>query len=340
MSNPVVSIPPARLPIDEVDPGVPRLISVTVPVYNEVANLSALYEGLVGVLDAQSAPWEIIWVDDGSRDGSSDLLERLAAADRRVKVVRFRRNYGQTAAMMAGVDFASGDVIIPIDADLQNDPRDIPRLLEKLDEGFDVVSGWRSERKDAAVRRNLFSRVANRLISFISGVHLHDYGCTLKAYRKGVIKDVRLYGEMHRFIPIYASWMGARITEIPVEHHPRIHGKSNYGIERVLKVLLDLVVVKFLARYAEKPMYVFGTAAIISFLVSFGAGVWSLYLKFVDGLSFIQTPLPLLFAMSSIMGVMCILMGLTAELVMRTYFESQGKTTYRVESVRNLESRD
>jgi glycosyltransferase involved in cell wall biosynthesis len=325
---------------EALDSDAPQLISVTVPVFNEAENLSTLYERLVAVLETQSIPWEVVFVDDGSRDASVQILEGIGERDRRIKVVRFSRNYGQTAAMMAGVDFASGDVIIPIDADLQNDPHDIPRLLEKLEEGFDVVSGWRRDRKDAAVRRNWLSRVANRVISFISGVPLHDYGCTLKAYRKGVIKDVRLYGEMHRFIPIYASWMGARIAEIPVDHHPRIHGKSNYGIERVLKVLLDLIVVKFLARYAEKPMYVFGMAAIISFLVSLGAGVWALYLKFFDGLSFIQTPLPLLFAMSSIMGVMCILMGLTAELVMRTYFESQGKRTYRVAGVRNLESRD
>jgi glycosyltransferase involved in cell wall biosynthesis len=301
--------------------------------------LRALLERLRQVLDDQPIAWEIIFVDDGSHDGSGAILADLALTDDRVKVVKFRRNFGQTAAMMAGVDFSSGDVIIPIDADLQNDPRDIPLLLKKLEEGYDVVSGWRRDRKDARVRRNLLSRIANTLISWISGVRLHDYGCTLKAYRRRVIKDVRLYGEMHRFIPIYASWMGARITEIPVAHHPRAHGRSNYGVERILKVVLDLIVVKFLARYAEKPMYIFGTAGIISLLVSAASAAWAVYLKIVDGISFILTPLPLLFVLSAITGVMCILMGLTSELVTRTYFESQGKTTYLVSSTRNFDSR-
>jgi glycosyltransferase involved in cell wall biosynthesis len=315
-----------------------RSISITVPVFDEEKNIPILYEKILEVLETIGIPWELILVNDGSRDGSASALDLLAAKDVRVRVVHFRRNFGQTAAMMAGVDFASGDVIIPIDADLQNDPRDIPNLLSKIEEGYDVVSGWRRDRKDHRVRRNFLSRLANRLISFISGVELHDYGCTLKAYRRDVIKDVRLYGEMHRFIPIYASWFGAKITEIPVTHHPRIHGKSKYGIERIMKVVLDLIVVKFLARYSEKPMYVFGSAGALSLSISFASGMWALYLKIFQDVSFIETPLPLLVVMTGITGIMCFLMGLTAELVMRTYFESQSKATYLVSRVENPKS--
>jgi len=313
------------------------MISITIPVYNEEKNLPILYEKLQAALQRCGQSWEIVLVNDGSRDQSAAVLDGLAAKDPRIKVVHFRKNFGQTAAMMAGVDHASGDVIIPMDADLQNDPEDIPRLLEKLDDGYDVVSGWRKNRKDHAVRRNLVSRIANRLISLISGVHLHDYGCSLKAYRKSVIKDVRLYGEMHRFIPIYASWLGARITEIPVEHYARQFGSSNYGMERVVKVVLDLIVVKFLARYAQKPMYVFGFAGLCSFAISLVSGLLAFYLKFARGISFILTPLPLLFVMTFVTGVMCILMGLLAEIIMRIYFEAQGKPTYLVRETRNLE---
>jgi glycosyltransferase involved in cell wall biosynthesis len=310
---------------------------VTVPVYNEAPNLPKLLDQLKSVLDANNLDWELIFVNDGSNDDSEHLLLGYAEQDPRVKVVTFRRNYGQTAAMMAGVDYASGDIIVPIDADLQNDPEDIPALLAKLDEGYDVVSGWRRDRKDHRFRRNLLSRVANRLISLISGVHLHDYGCSLKAYRKRMIKDVRLYGEMHRFIPIYANWQGARIAEIPVNHRPRIHGASNYGADRILKVVLDLIVVKFLVGYAEKPMYVFGTAGVVSLLISFFSGLWALYLKFGEGVSFIQTPLPLLVVLTGITGIMCFLMGLIAELLVRTYFESQDKKTYLVRETVNLD---
>eukprot|EP01034_Spumella_vulgaris_P010497 gene10497-13318_t len=220
----------------------------------------------------------------------------MAAADSRVKVVHFRRNAGQTAAMMAGIDFASGDVLIPLDADLQNDPADIPRLLAKLDEGYDVVSGWRKDRKDDSLRRNLPSRIANSLISRVSGVALHDYGCSLKAYRRDVIKGVKLYGEMHRFIPIYASWNGARVTELPVTHHARRFGVSKYGLERIAKVFLDLMVVKFLDRYAQKPIYVFGGFGLVNLAVSFLAGLWAIILKLFYGTSFILSPLPLLAA--------------------------------------------
>lgn len=312
------------------------MISVIVPVYNEEASLANLYEQVSEVLRALNQPWELILVNDGSTDRSQQKLDELAARDSAVKVIRLRRNLGQTAAMMAGVDYAEGDIIIPMDGDLQNDPHDIPRLLDKLEEGFDVVSGWRKDRKDSPIKRNLLSRLANRIISRISGVPLHDYGCSLKAYRRDVIKNVKLYGEMHRFIPIYASWFGARIAEIPVTHHPRRHGKSKYGLERTFKVILDLMVVKFLSKYSQKPMYIFGAVGFVSLAISFLSGIWALYLKFVEQVSFISTPLPLLVVMTGITGFMCILMGLLAELVIRTYYESQGKHVYLVSETRNV----
>ncbi|MGE5094454.1 MAG: glycosyltransferase family 2 protein [Betaproteobacteria bacterium] len=312
------------------------MISITVPVYNERESLPHLMPALRAVLDRLDRPWEVILVNDGSSDGSDAILDAMARDDARVKVVHFRRNCGQTAAMMAGIDFASGDVIIPLDADLQNDPEDIPRLLEKLDEGFDVCSGWRKDRQDEALRRNLPSRIANRLISWVSGVRLHDYGCSLKAYRRDVIKDVKLYGEMHRFIPIYASWQGGKVTEVPVRHHARKFGASKYGLERIVKVVLDLLVVTFLDRYAKKPIYVFGGIGVTCLGLGALAGVWALALKFGRNISLIQTPLPLVVVMMGITGIMCILMGLLAELVMRTWHESQSKSIYLVKSTRNL----
>lgn len=313
-------------------------LSVTIPVFNEEDNLDRLCSGLVPVLERLDMPWEVIFVNDGSSDASAGVLDALAARDSRLKVIHFRRNAGQTAAMMAGFEYARGDIIVPMDADLQNDPQDIPLLLGRLREGYDVCSGWRKDRHDHSLTRVLPSRVANWLISKVSGVRLHDYGCSLKAYRRDVIKGVRLYGEMHRFIPIYAHWLGARVTEVPVRHHPRIAGKSAYGLERIFKVLFDLVVVKFLDRYAQKPMYVFGGFGLLNFLVSLAAGLWAVYLKFWDGVSFIQTPLPLLVVMSAITGVMCILLGLVAEMVTRNWHESRHKDTYIVGETRNLES--
>ena len=248
-------------------------LSVITPIHNEEKNIPILLDQLFEVLAEIGLPFEIIAVNDGSRDGSLARLRDRAALQPQLKVIDFRRNFGQTAAVMAGIDHANGDVIISIDADLQNDPQDIPILLAKLAEGFDVVSGWRVDRKDGKLRRNFVSRVANTLISRISGVRLHDYGCTLKAYRSDVIKDVRLYGEMHRFIPIYASWMGAKVVEIPVRHNPRRHGRSHYGLERIAKVILDLIVVTFLDRYFTKPIYVFGGFGIV--LLLFGAASFS-----------------------------------------------------------------
>jgi len=313
------------------------MISVTVPIYNEEENIPLLYEQVREALDGLNRRWELVLVNDGSTDGSRAALDQLAANDKRVKVIHFRRNFGQTAAMMAGFDYAKGDIIIPMDGDLQNDPSDIPRLIAKLDEGYDVVSGWRKKRQDARITRKLPSAIANRLISSILGVRLHDYGCSLKAYRKDVIKGVKLYGEMHRFVPVYASWQGARVAEIAVDHHARRFGQSKYGLERTMKVVLDLIVVKFLAKYAQKPMYVFGAFGLGSLVLSVFSGCWALYLKLFENTTLVQTPLPLIFVMTAILGFMCILMGLLAELLTRTYHESQDKPVYLVKETRNME---
>lgn len=312
------------------------MLSVVIPVFNEEENVNLLYERLISPLEGLKCPFEIIFVNDGSKDATESRIAAIAQRDNRIKVVSLRRNFGQTAAMMAGIDYATGDIIIPMDGDLQNDPNDIGRLVAKLDEGFDVVSGWRKDRKDSEWR-NLPSRIANRLISRIARVHLHDYGCSLKAYRREVIKGVRLYGEMHRFIPIYASWQGGKVTEIPVQHHPRLHGESKYGMERIVKVVLDLVVVKFMADYANKPIYVFGGFGVVNIFLSGMAGVAAVYLKYVEGVSFILTPLPLLTALTFITGVMSILMGLLAEIIMRTYHESQDKPVYLVKNTINVD---
>lgn len=310
-------------------------LSVLVPVFNEEESLPRLYEKLVSALDSLGRSWEAILVDDGSSDSSWQLLTEMSARDKRIRCVRFVRNFGQTAALAAGIDFARGEIIIPMDADLQNDPVDITRLLDKLDEGFDVVSGWRKERQDEFFTRLIPSWTANKVISVISGVRLHDYGCSLKAYRREVIKDVRLYGEMHRFVPIYASWMGAKVSEIPVTHHARQYGKSKYGLSRTFKVVLDLILVKFLSSYATKPIHIFGAFGLLCFVAGFLAFAWMLVLKFCFLTSFIETPLPILVAMCAMLGVQFIFMGLMAEILMRTYHESQGKTIYRVKSTLN-----
>jgi len=315
------------------------MISVTVPVFNEAESITLLYEKIRGVLEPLGRTWELVLVNDGSQDGSHEVMDRIASEDPQVKVIHLRRNFGQTAAMMAGFDYAQGDIIIPMDGDLQNDPADIPRLLQRLDSGFDVVSGWRKHRRDGPLTRNLPSWIANRFISAISGVHLHDYGCSLKAYRRSVIKGVKLYGEMHRFVPIYATWNGAQVTEIAVTHHPRRFGKSKYGLTRTVKVILDLLVVKFLSKYAQKPMYVFGGFGLGSLVASLLCGMWATYLKLVEGISLIQTPLPLLFVFTGVTGVMCILMGLLAELLTRTYHESQDKAIYLIRATRNVDAR-
>src|SRR5204863_7619232 len=273
---------------------------------------------------------EGIYVDDGSRDRTFQELSRIAAERRELRVIRFRLKFGQTAAMSAGIEAARGDVIVPMDGDLQNDPADIGKLLTKLDTGFDVGSGWRKNRQDRELGRKLPSRIANRLISAIAGVRLHDYGCSLKAYRREVLREVKLYGEMHRFIPIYASWQGARVTEMVVNHRARHAGKSKYGLSRTLKVVLDLMVVKFLASYATKPIHVFGGFGILSVLCAGLAAAWAVYFKLTGQKDFVETPLPLLAVMFTLVGFLSLLMGLLAELVVRTYYESQNKRPYLV----------
>jgi glycosyltransferase involved in cell wall biosynthesis len=311
-------------------------VSVIVPVFNEEEAIPAVCEGVRAELCKLGVEWEIIFVDDGSTDNSPAILDRLAATDARVRVLHFKRNFGQTAAMMAGFDHAAGDVIIPVDGDGQNDPADIERMLRLLDEGYDVVSGWRKDRQDNYIQRNLPSILANRLISLVSGVRLHDFGCSLKAYKRHVVEGIRLYGEMHRFLPIYASWHGAKITEVIVNHHPRRTGQSKYGLERVIKVILDLLVVKFLDKAAQKPMYVFGGCGLFSLGLSLFTFCYMAWLKLSEGVSFILTPLPLIAVMTFMIAMMCVLLGLLAEMITRTFYESQGKPVYAVRSRRNF----
>jgi len=305
-------------------------LSLFLPVLDEEENLRPMHAKIQEALKSLGKTAEVIYVDDGSTDKSLEILKEIAAHDERVRVISLRRNYGQTAAMSAGIDAAKGEILIPMDADLQNDPKDIARLLDKLNEGYDVVSGWRKNRQDKAISRKLPSKIANKIISWIGGVPLHDYGCSLKAYRRDVIQDVRLYGEMHRFIPIYASWAGARVTEIPVDHHARTMGKSKYGISRTLKVVFDLMTIKFMAEYHTKPIYVFGTFGLLAFFLSIIAGITAFVLKFGYGVSFILTPLPVIAVVMLAISVQFILMGLLAEMLVRTYHESQDKTIYAV----------
>lgn len=320
--------------------GDPDLLSIIIPLYNEVENVDRLCAALFPALEALGRPFEVIMVDDGSQDGTDARLTAAVERYPALSVVSFRRNVGQTAAMMAGIDHSRGGILIPMDGDLQNDPADIAALLAKLDEGYDVVSGWRKDRKDAKITRNLPSAAANWLISTVSGVRLKDYGCTLKAYRREVLSGYRLYGEMHRFVPIYARWQGARITEIPVRHHPRVAGTSKYGLNRIIKVVLDLLVVKFLTQFETKPIYIFGGLGMILFacaVFSLGGGI---YLRLFEDIHLNRTPLPLLSAMCVITGMMCVLLGLVAELLVRIYFESQGKTPYTVKTFTQGQPRD
>jgi glycosyltransferase involved in cell wall biosynthesis len=318
------------------------MLSITIPIYNEAGSIGLLYDKVRTAMEKQPRTWELILVNDGSQDGSDKLLDEIAAKDSRVKVVHFRRNFGQTAAMMAGFDFSTGSVVIPMDGDLQNDPEDIPLLLAKLDEGFDVVSGWRKDRQDNAIKRNFPSIMANRLISWVSGVRLHDFGCSLKAYRREVLDGVRLYGEMHRFLPIYAKWHGAKIDEVVVRHHARAHGNSKYGLERVLKVIADLITVKFLDRFQQKPMYLFAGVGLVFLLISLFTFLLAVAFKFfiTPSKAFVETPLPLITAVAGSAGVMCVLMGLLAEMIVRTFYESQGKRVYLVRATRNVEVRN
>ena len=310
-------------------------LSLVIPVYNEAENLDLLHKAIQGALDdLPHVQWEVVYVDDGSQDDSTQILESLAEQDpNHIIVVEFRRNFGQTAAIAAGIDHARGDVIILMDADLQNDPADIPMMIEKLDQGYDVVSGWRVNRRDKFLTRRLPSQTANWLISTVTGVHLHDYGCTLKAYRREVLSDFRLYGEMHRFIPAYASSVGAKIIEVPVQHHSRKYGKSKYGLMRTLKVILDLFTVKFLISYSNKPIYLFGGVGLGLMLISGITWLFLMIRRLWFKISVFDSPLFQVSTMLMILGVQSILMGLIAELLVRTYHESQQKPTYTVRRV-------
>jgi len=311
-------------------------ISIIIPVYNEAENLPLLYKALHETMDTLGMPWQVVFVDDGSTDGSLRVLEEIGSTDpNHSRVVVLRRNFGQTAAIAAGIDHSDGDVIILMDADLQNDPADIPMMVDKINDGYEVVSGWRVNRQDTFLTRTLPSRLANGLISAVTGVHLHDYGCTLKAYRREVITGFRLYGEMHRFIPAYANRVGAKMIEVPVHHHPRKFGKAKYGLERTIKVILDLFTVKFLLSFAEKPIYLFGGTGIVLFGLSLLTLVYLVLMRIFTGEHMIRSPLLLMSVMFFILGFQSILMGFIAELLARTYHESQQKPTYTVRNVIN-----
>jgi glycosyltransferase involved in cell wall biosynthesis len=312
-------------------------VSVFLPVYNEQDNLEQLNQKLTDALERLGRSYEVIYIDDGSTDRSLAKLREIAARDARVRVISLRRNYGQTAAMSAGIDHARGQILIPMDADLQNDPADITRLLAKLDEGYDVVSGWRKDRKDRWLTRQLPSRLANRLVAKLSGVELHDFGCSLKAYRRDALTGVKLYGEMHRFIPIYAGWAGARVAEIPVTHHARAAGQSNYGLSRTIKVFFDLITIKFLSSYLTKPLYLFGSAGLVCLVISLLSFAFALYYRIVEGVHLNRMPLATLSMIMFAMGVQFIFMGLLAEMIVRTYHESQDKPTYLVRERINID---
>lgn len=337
MTKTQLECPPARTATDS------AVVSAVVPVYNEAENLPHLHAQIISALEGVGRTFEIVYVDDGSRDGSFDIVAGLAGNDVRVKAVRLRRNYGQTAALAAGFDHASGAVIVTLDADLQNDPADIRHLLVKLDEGFDVVSGWRRDRKDKLITRKVPSWLANRLIARLTGVFIHDYGCTLKAYRADLMKGVQLYGEMHRFLPAYAALAGGRVSEIAVNHRERFAGKTKYGLSRTLRVFLDLLFVKFFGGYGTKPMHFFGGLGIASCVAGVGFGAITIYQRLfqtMDGgpIYVHRNPLILLAVLLFLVGVQLLTMGFLAEILIRIYHESQGKRIYTIREMRNLDA--
>ncbi len=310
--------------------------SVVIPVHNEEENVHLLISQLQNVLMGLNKTYEILFVDDGSSDGSGSVITAAVKQYPTIKLITLRRNFGQTAALSAGFDAAEGKIIIPMDGDLQNDPEDIPKLLEKIDEGYDVVSGWRMNRQDKFFTRRVPSYLANKLISLITNVHLHDYGCTLKAYRREILEGVELYGEMHRFIPALASWMGVKVTEIPVNHRARTHGKSKYGISRTIRVILDLITVKFLLSYSTKPIQIFGLLGLASLFGSFGLLIGVIYARIRHDFLLANNSLFLLAVLLFMLGVQFIAMGLLGEVIVRTYHESQGKPTYVIADTVNL----
>lgn len=312
-------------------------VSIVIPVFNEEESLPILHKAIHEALDSRKEAWEIIYVNDGSTDSSQKTLAKLSRDDQNhTKVVSLMRNFGQTTAINAGLDHTDGDIIVMMDADLQNDPADIPMLVEKIEEGYDLVSGWRKSRKDNFFIRTFPSMAANKLISWVTGVHLHDYGCTLKAYRKKIFRGFKLYGEMHRFIPAYAGWSGAKIIEVPVTHHSRRFGKTHYGLERTAKVILDLITLKFLLSYSQKPIYIFGGTGLGLISSSVVLVLYLIGRRLLFDEHLIRSPLLLMAVMFFILGFQSILMGLIAELLVRTYHEAQAKSTYVLESKINF----
>lgn len=314
-------------------------LSVIIPVYNEEDNIEKLYTELKSVLESIGRMYEIIFINDASTDGSLKFLNKIAENDEKVEVIDFQRNYGQTAALSAGISKSIGEIIIPMDGDGQNDPKDIPKLIKKIEEGYSVVSGWRKNRKDSLIRV-LPSRIANNIIAKAMGIKIHDNGCSLKAYSREVIKGIQLYGEMHRFISVYAAWSGGKICEVVVNHRERKHGKSKYGFSRIFKVLLDLLVVRFLYSYMNRPIHFFGKYGFYSIFFSFAFLAWSVILKFTQVISISRTPLPTISVMFFIVGVQLILTGILAELMMRTYYESQNKKPYLIKQSTKIRGND
>ncbi len=304
------------------------MISIVIPIYNEEANIAKLAESILKALSG--IEYEVLFINDGSTDSSEKEIQAISKSNAHIKLINLRRNYGQTAAMQAGFDHSKGNIVIPMDGDLQNDPKDIPMLIEKINEGYDVVSGWRKIRSDKKFTRIIPSKIANMLISKISGIHLHDYGCTLKAYRKDILNDIKLYGEMHRFIPIYASWEGAKVTEVAVHHHPRTAGKTKYGLSRIPRVILDLLVIRFFDKSLDRPIHLFGQFGLLMFLIAFLLFLLAIFLKIFMNISFILTPLPLLVVFFSMSGLLCIFIGLVAEIQSRIYFEARDRPLYLV----------
>lgn len=311
-------------------------VSVVIPIYNERENVERLHDALTQVLPRMGRSYEVILVNDGSSDGSAQALDAVAARDSHVKVIHFRRNFGQTAAISAGLDYSSGDVIVTLDGDLQNDPCDIPMMLAKIDEGFDLVHGWRKNRQDAWINRKLPSKIANWIIARVTGFPVHDLGCTSKAIRREIAQDLRLYGEMHRFIPILAHWQGARCVEVETKHHPRLFGQTKYGIWRTIRVVLDLMTVKFMIQYSTSPMKLFGGLGLLSTLASFVACSATIAMKWVGSVDMTGNPLLLLSGLLGIAGIQFFVLGLSGEVAARTYFESQGMRPYRVRAMRNF----
>jgi len=308
-------------------------LSIVIPVYNEKTSIAFLYDELTSALEKINKTYEVILVDDGSRDGTFEELLKLHEKNCDFRIVRFRRNFGQTPAMAAGFDISRGEIIVTLDADLQNDPADIPLLLEKIEEGNDIVSGWRTNRQDKALSRRLPSVIANKLIGFLTGVRIHDYGCTLKAYRSEIIKNIDLYGEMHRYIPAVASWLGVTVSEVSVNHRARKYGKSKYGISRTIRVILDIIFIKYMINYSQRPIQIFGLIGLITGGIGSILTLYLIIMRLFFEQALASRPLFTLSIFMIFIGVQLITMGIIAELIMRTYHEAQNKPTYAIKEI-------